>query len=87
MRVLQRLINSQQDRLHIPDDFMIPKTKHSIACLFQELSPFPICFHPSSVLTAIKFNDQAAFRAAEVDDEVTNRVLPSELFVAETSIA
>ncbi len=87
MRVPQRLINSQQDRLRIPNDFMIPKTKHSIACLFQELSPFPICFHSSSVLAAIKFDNQTTFQAAEVDDESTNRVLPSELFVAETSIA
>jgi hypothetical protein len=78
VRVTECLHNPLQDRLDTLHHLMIPKAQYAIALLYQKGSASSVRFHLRGVLTAIQLYNQATFRAAEVGNEATNRMLSTE---------
>jgi hypothetical protein len=79
VRVSECLRNPLQHSFDILHHLVVPEAQYAIAVLYQKSSPPAIRFRLRGMLTPIQFHDQATFRAAEVGDEGTDRMLSPEL--------
>jgi hypothetical protein len=79
VRVTECLCNPLQHSFDILHYLVVPEAQYAIAFLCQKSSPSSILLHLRGMLTPIQFHDQATFRAAEVGDEATDRMLSPEL--------
>ena len=76
---LQRKLDNANDPVNILHHIAIPKTNDFITQRLKILCSFRIIFSLVYVLTAIEFDNEFLFDAAEIGDVVSNRVLPSEV--------
>src|SRR5260370_23048639 len=73
----QDLCNPFNNGIDIAHYFGIPESQHAISVGAQELASAFVLHFLIGVLRTINFDDQSRFQADEIDEERSNRVLPT----------
>ena len=74
-----RIIDLVQDSIKIRKCFMVPETQDLVTILGQELSTMLVGLNLKSMVPAVKLHHYFAFRAAEIHNVASDRMLTSEL--------
>lgn len=75
---VQRLPNQFQHTLHFVKHLIVPKAQHNEAPRLQERGTRSVCINAFRVLASVQFNDNLSIQANEIDDVVTEWMLPTE---------
>jgi len=86
VRVIERLCDPLQDRLHILHQLIIPEAQYSITLLHQKSSPSSVRLLLCSMLSTIQFYNQTVLWATEVGNVVTDGMLSSEFSTIQPSV-
>ena len=73
------IIDLAQDSIKIRKCFMVPETQDLITILGQKLSTTLVGLNLKSMVPAVKLHHYFAFRAAEIHNVASDRMLTSEL--------
>jgi hypothetical protein len=83
---MQRIPDVLQNRLNLGQHRVIPIPSYVQTAGLKKSRPPDVALRRFGMLTAVKFDDESRFAAAEVDDIGRDRVLPTELPSGEASI-
>ena len=86
VRVPEMLQNHLLHALDIRENVVVPKPNNPPAALLEPRGA-PLVVFVIRVLTAIGFDDEAAFKANEIDDEGAEAMLAAEFEAGEASVA
>jgi hypothetical protein len=78
--------NDFEHALEIAEDLVVPEAKDPVALLGKKGRALRVGIALGRMLTTVELDDQPFLRAAEVDEEWTNRMLATELEAPETAI-
>gem|GEM_PF-6540549 len=85
--LLESLLNNRQHTLHILQNFIVPKTYHTIACALKKHRATLICFKLVCMLTAIKFNDEPRSGAQKINNIRSFRDLTAKLGATDLTVS
>jgi len=71
----------------IPQHLIVPEAEHAVACRLDDPAAGGIGVPIRRMVATVDLDDQPRFRAAEVRDVPSDRVLTAELDAAETPVA
>ena len=77
--LLERGQDSVKDGVQVAQHITVAKPQHSVPVGFEEASPVGVLVQLVVVHAAVEFDNKPRRRAAEIEDERANRVLPTEL--------
>src|SRR5207302_3165131 len=83
---LQRPQDCFDNAFGVRQHVVVPKPDDAPTLLVEDLCSVNVCF-AIGMLTAISFNDEVMPGAGEIDDEITDRMLPAKPVTGQTPVA
>jgi hypothetical protein len=68
----------RQDTVQVLKHIIVPEPHNDEPLISEPSVPIVVSTFRNRMLTAIDFNDEAFFETHEIDDKITDRLLPSE---------